>query len=209
MTDERATMQPQPLDPETQAFANSIRGATFELLSIHEAEMHGGEPCGYQRLSHVAWIAHSLGVGSAHFEKLKDAIAMYEAGCPCGVPTLLPEHFAGHAAPGQDDEGAFDFDDVIDLGKWTETTSINFLCDDCRVGGRLNTLTTGLANQAAAEGFARDRGWRLEEGKWRCPAHAQTIVICHWPACLITTAHLHCRECGSTGHDVAHCDKLG
>lgn len=32
---------------------------------------------------------------------------------------------------------------------------------------------------------------------------------CHWPACRISGEHRHCRECGSTGHDVAHCDKLG
>jgi hypothetical protein len=175
MTEESKAMQPQPLDPETQDFANMIRSATFELLGMHEAEMHGGAPCGYQRLSHVAWIAHSLGVGgSAHFEKLKEAIAMYEAGCPCGVPTLLPEHFAGHVmAEHSATEAPIDFEEFIDLNTWTETTSINFLCDDCRAGGSLNTLTTGLANQAEAEAFAFERGWRLKDGRWRCPAHVR------------------------------------
>jgi hypothetical protein len=174
MADERGRIQPQPLDPETQAFANAIRSATFELLNIHEGETHGGEPCGYQRLSHVAWIAHSLGVGSAHFEKLKDAIAMYEADCPCGVPTLQPEHFAAHAAAeaaGEDD--AFNFDEVLDLSKWTETTSINFMCHDCQtLHDRLTTLTTGIADQEAAECYAREQGWKQEGRIWRCTSCA-------------------------------------
>jgi hypothetical protein len=34
-------------------------------------------------------------------------------------------------------------------------------------------------------------------------------AVCHWPACRIPGPHLHCRECASTEHDVAHCDKLG
>ncbi len=209
MPENRERIQPQPLDPERQAFADAIQGATFELLGMHEAESHGGEPCGHQRVSHVAWIAHSLGIGTAHLQKLMAAIAMYESDCPCGVPTLLPRHFADHIAAQHAEQEDFKFDDMLDPSRWTETASINFLCDDCRASGSLHSLTTGLANQEAAEGFARERGWRLEDGRWRCPAHAKGIRICHWPACRLTTEHGHCHECGSTEHGPAFCDRSG
>lgn len=87
---------PRELTGGDKALSEAIRDATFELLKRHEAVEHGGEPCGMNRVSHVAWLAHSLGVGSAHLQKLMAAIAMYETNCPCGVPTLKPEHFENH-----------------------------------------------------------------------------------------------------------------
>lgn len=32
---------------------------------------------------------------------------------------------------------------------------------------------------------------------------------CHWPACQIVGAHVHCPECGSVEHDAAHCETMG
>jgi hypothetical protein len=87
---------PKVLTGHGKDLSEAIRDATFELMSLHERPEHAGSPCGMNRISHVAWIAHSLGVGSAHLQKLMAAIAMYEADCPCGVPTLAPEHFENH-----------------------------------------------------------------------------------------------------------------
>jgi hypothetical protein len=87
---------PQRLTEDEDELANTIRDLTFELLGAHERVAHEGHPCGMNRVSHVAWMAHCLGIGSAHLQKLMACIAMYESGCDCGIPTLLPEHFEGH-----------------------------------------------------------------------------------------------------------------
>lgn len=95
-TNER--LRPQPLTAEEHELAEHIRDLTFQLFKSHEHDYHAGSPCGMNRVSHGAWLAHSLGVGSAHLQKLMAAIAMYESGCPCGVPTLRESDFERHAA---------------------------------------------------------------------------------------------------------------
>lgn len=78
----------------------------------------------------------------------------------------LPQPAAPEEAQSEDERA---FDDAINLDNWSVTTSFNFLCNDCRLDGRLTTLTTGLADQTAAATFAEERGWSREGKSWRCP----------------------------------------
>ncbi len=91
-----ARIIPQILTGDDKDLSEAIRDAVFELMRRHEGPEHNGHPCGMNRAGHIAWLAHSLGIGSAHLQKLMACIAMYEAECPCGVPTLTPEQFEKH-----------------------------------------------------------------------------------------------------------------
>ncbi len=89
---------PRELTGDDKELSEAIRDAVFKLMDRHESgpEHPTHEPCGMNRAGFIAWLAHSLGIGSANLQQLMALIAMYEADCPCGVPTLKPEHFEGH-----------------------------------------------------------------------------------------------------------------
>lgn len=87
---------PQALTGGDKELSEAIRDAVFELMRRHEQSEHAGHPCGMNRVGHIAWLAHCLGINSAHQQKLMAVIGMYENDCPCAVPTLDEEHFKGH-----------------------------------------------------------------------------------------------------------------
>lgn len=84
------------LTPEEQTAANAIRDALFDLVSYHEQRHHGGELCEEGRVSLIAWLSHSIGMGVTDLPKVADSLAEYEEHHPGGRDAHGHDHEGGH-----------------------------------------------------------------------------------------------------------------
>lgn len=64
----------------------TVRDQFFEALRQHEAEDHGGDPCIGNRISAVAYLAHSAGLQLKHCGALILMIEEYRSTCPQPKP---------------------------------------------------------------------------------------------------------------------------
>jgi len=82
------------LTPQKQALAmTAVRDQFLTALEFHEREDHAGEPCAANRLSALAYLAHSLGMGEEHLCHFAKLLEKYNRDCPdqkCSRQELTP-----------------------------------------------------------------------------------------------------------------------
>jgi hypothetical protein len=72
--------------------AEELRNAMVDYVDQHEKEVHNGTPCSKTRISFLAFLCHSLGMGHPQtWQQLQNETMFYALNCPkCGRHLIEP-----------------------------------------------------------------------------------------------------------------------